>query len=105
MEKFEVACLTSPKTENSFAIKTSTPPSASPSMGRDGCNSQTEDKMKKRKTDMDDQKVDEIVCEVLDYCGGIGIWNQVTAHMLEVGYSDEEFNEAMDAFSKRCGRG
>ena len=59
--------------------------------------------MAKKISAMDDETVDEIVCELVDFCGGVGIWNAVTTHMEEVGYP--EFERALDLFRKRCGRG
>ena len=55
-------------------------------------------------TNMNEETVDEIICSVLDYCGGIGIWNNVIEHMGECGYSQDELDEAMESFNKRCGR-
>ena len=56
------------------------------------------------KSKMTDKQVDEIICEIVDVCSGIGIWNTVLNEMAEKGYTAKEVDEALDLFNKRNGR-
>ncbi len=53
---------------------------------------------------MTEDNVLEIIAEHCTYLGSCGVWNQFIAHMGEAGWSEDEIDEAREAFGKRVGR-